>query len=174
MNDWTADELDLRARLAAEKTVRNDLSTSDQSEVGRTVVVNRRQGGPHARLWAWAETEGLAVYIGTTWPGTRLLVRSRPVPRRRPHPTSQQKGDHMMSDLYPPAVRNAVIDLVLKVDNVELRRDLIARIGQGPGAVAVRHLEADIGEISVADLHGEWHVVGALDFGTCVASADWN
>lgn len=45
---WTDDELDRRRRL----------------EQGLAVVVNRRKSGPHARLWAWAEAQGIAVYVG--------------------------------------------------------------------------------------------------------------
>lgn len=75
--DWTPNEIELRSEVLA----------------GRTVVVNRRKSGPHARLWAWADEEGLAVYVGRADPWGRWPAS----PWANPH---RGESDEVLVALY--------------------------------------------------------------------------
>lgn len=75
-----------------------------------------------------------------------------------------------------PALQETIVDLILSVDDLALRSALLERIGQGPGAFAVRYVAANIGDILVADTRNEWHCVGTVDFATFERQSDpdWN
>lgn len=100
--EWTADELARRAQL----------------EAGQAVVVNRAKAGPHARLWQWADTQGLAIYVGRPdrwgrWPGS---------PWANPYPLPKTAAT---------AERAAVV--ARYASHLEQHPELLARIGELQG-----------------------------------------